>query len=76
VNHVFKAVRIPGPGEWDVRFEYRPKRWRLALGMAGIGLLILAGFVLTGVGLSFRRRSPYSEKPFAVAPSSGISMVD
>ncbi len=45
VNHVFKAVRIPGPGEWDVRFESRPRRWHLALGAAALGALILVALV-------------------------------
>ncbi len=40
VNHVFKAVRIPGPGEWEIRFEYRPRRWALALRLAAIGAAI------------------------------------
>lgn len=43
VNHAFKGVRLPGRGDWDIRFEYRPAHWGLAWMAAGIGgLLALA----------------------------------
>jgi hypothetical protein len=42
VNHAFKAVAVPGAGEWHVSFEYRPRRWPLALTLAGMGLLLAA----------------------------------
>ena len=45
VNHAFKAVLIPSGGEWTVRYEYRPSGWRLSLALAGMGILLLAGFV-------------------------------
>ncbi len=53
VNHVFKAVRIPGAGEWNVRFEYRPRRWRASLGAAGVGALIL----LALASIALRKRA-------------------
>ncbi len=57
VNHVFKAVRIPGPGEWEIRFEYRPRRWGSALGAAGIGVVIL---IALGA-VAWRGRAPVAE---------------
>jgi hypothetical protein len=45
VNHAFKAVLIPSGGEWTVRYEYRPSGWGLSLALAGMGILLLAGFV-------------------------------
>jgi hypothetical protein len=48
VNRGMKAVKIPGPGEWDVRFEYRPRLWRWSWAMAAMG----------AAGLVFLWRSP------------------
>ncbi len=46
VNHVFKAVIIPGAGDWEIGFEYRPAHW------TEVWLAALAGaFLLAGVGL-------------------------
>jgi hypothetical protein len=50
VNHAFKAVTIPSAGDWTVKFEYRPVRWRLSLAMAVAGIM-----VLTGLAQSARR---------------------
>jgi hypothetical protein len=51
VNQAFKAVRIPSSGDWVVKFEYRPARWELSLGLAGLGLALLGG-------LGFAARAP------------------
>lgn len=74
VNHVFKAVRIPGPGEWAVRFEYRPKHWHLALALAASGALLLAAFAAVAgrrraVGEARRRVDDQSVNPAARASS-------
>lgn len=39
VNHGFKGVVIPGPGEWTVRFTYRPRLWGWSWLLAAAGLL-------------------------------------
>jgi hypothetical protein len=57
VNQVFKAIAIPGAGAWDVRFEYRPARWNLSLGLSGVGILMLAGLGFFERIDSSRRRS-------------------
>jgi hypothetical protein len=59
VNHVFKAVVIPGAGDWEIGFEYRPAHW------TEVWLAALAGaFLLAGVGLvtevRYRKRTPPS----------------
>jgi hypothetical protein len=46
VNHAFKGVVIPGAGEWDVRFEYRPALWGWSWALAGVGALGLWGLLL------------------------------
>ena len=46
VNQAFKAVKIPSGGNWIVKFEYRPARWELSLGLAGLGIALLAGLGL------------------------------
>ena len=51
VNHVFKAVVIPGAGDWEIRFEYRPAHW------TEVWLAFLAGaLLLAGAGLVTERR--------------------
>ncbi len=42
VNHLFKGVVIPAAGTYRVEFRYRPHRFSLALGLAGIGAAIVA----------------------------------
>lgn len=49
VNHAFKALIIPGPGDWTIRFTYRPKHWTLALGAAAAGALLLAGMTVVAL---------------------------
>ncbi|MCC7125632.1 MAG: hypothetical protein IT178_12345 [Acidobacteria bacterium] len=46
VNHAFKGVRIPGAGQWDVRFAYEPHRWGLSWLLAAIGGVGLAALVV------------------------------
>jgi hypothetical protein len=46
VNHAFKGVAIPGSGEWDVRFEYRPDLWGPAWAAAGLGLAWVAALLV------------------------------
>jgi hypothetical protein len=41
VNHMYKAVTIPGAGSWVVRFEYYPSLWRTAWTMSAAGAVIL-----------------------------------
>lgn len=56
VNHVFKGVAVPGAGDWDVRFEYRPRHWNLALTAAAAGVLVLAA--LWGMAITRARQVP------------------
>ena len=49
VNHAFKGVVIPSAGVWHVKFEYRPKYWRLSLAGWGGGIAVLAALALVGV---------------------------
>jgi hypothetical protein len=53
VNHAFKGVVIPSSGDWDVRFEYRPARWRLSLMLAVAG-----GTLLLAIAVGLRRAMP------------------
>jgi hypothetical protein len=39
VNHAFKAIAVPGPGTYEVRFEYRPRNLTLMISLACAGLL-------------------------------------
>jgi hypothetical protein len=59
VNHAFKGVFIPAAGDWEVDFEYRPARWRVSLGLAGLGLVMLTGLGLAG----WRFRNPVGARP-------------
>jgi len=46
VNHVFRGVKIPKAGSYNIKFYYRPKLWFLSLALALIGVTILfAGLV-------------------------------
>jgi hypothetical protein len=65
VNHAFKAVRIPSPGDWRVKFEYRPVRWRLSLVMMAAGTALLGGVALSA-GVS-RREAPRPDNPLPCA---------
>jgi hypothetical protein len=56
VNHAFKGVAIPGAGDWEVRFEYRPRRWNLSLAAAAVGVLMLIGLAAATLGISNERR--------------------
>lgn len=49
VNHAFKGVRLPGRGDWDIRFEYRPARWGIAWTAAGVGGLLALALVAAAV---------------------------
>jgi hypothetical protein len=64
VNQTFKGVIVPGAGDWDVRFEYRPRHWNASLAMAGIGIALL---VLIGIAAG----RPVSA-PSSPAARSGI----
>jgi hypothetical protein len=41
VNHAFRGVNVPGPGQYTVRFIYRPTTWRLSWSLAIAGCLLL-----------------------------------
>ena len=44
VNHAFKGIVIPGPGRHEIEFRYSPRRFSLALILAGVGLVpVVAG---------------------------------
>ncbi|MDH4064040.1 MAG: hypothetical protein OEW19_06545 [Acidobacteriota bacterium] len=45
-NHVYKAVVLPGPGEWIVRMEYRPRLWTWSWVLAGLGALLIVAPLL------------------------------
>jgi hypothetical protein len=51
VNHAFKGVAVPAAGTYDIRFQYRPRHFLLALGLAGLGLALAVGLGVIG----FRR---------------------
>ena len=57
VDGVFRGVRLPRSGRHEVHFWYRPPEWRLSLGLAGFGALLLAAGALVDGGL--RRRWPF-----------------
>ena len=40
VNHAFLGVLVNSAGPCDVVFTYRPRRWRLSLGLAALGLML------------------------------------
>lgn len=42
INHAFKGVKIPGAGEWELTFRFRPRRWRVSLAAAIAGAISLA----------------------------------
>jgi hypothetical protein len=45
VNHGFKAVVIPGAGDWTVTFRYRPALWECSWALAGLGATGAGGVV-------------------------------
>ena len=49
VNHAFKGVTIPAAGDWVVKFEYVPPRWRASWTLAGAGAVLLMGLGLAGI---------------------------
>jgi hypothetical protein len=57
VNQTFKGVVIPGAGEWDVRFEYRPRNWDRSLVVAAIGVALV---LLFGIAAAGRLSAPSS----------------
>jgi hypothetical protein len=70
VNHAFKGLLIPAAGDWEVRFEYRPARWRLSLGLSGAGALVLLGLCVGARGARrYTAGVERSENPAARASS-------
>lgn len=56
MNHSFKGVRIPGPGTYEIRFEYWPRYLTAALWACGSGLLLgLAAVYFAYRPISLRR---------------------
>ncbi len=47
INQAFKGLIVPGAGDWDVRFEYRPQYWDRSLAAAAIGVALLALMAVT-----------------------------
>lgn len=74
VSQVFKAARIPGAGDWEIRFEYRPAHWTEAWLAASAGVLLLAGMLLISE-TRYRRGASSSEYPAARASSKNILTV-
>jgi hypothetical protein len=75
VNHVFKGVRIPGAGNWTIRFEYQPRRWTLALILAAGGGSVFGAMVIAAIWPvrrdRFRRTSPVSAADSALLSATG-----
>ena len=53
VNHAFRGVEIPDPGDYEITFTYRPELWNVSLALSGCGLLIL---VMMAIVFSRNRR--------------------
>jgi hypothetical protein len=60
INHAFKGVLVPQAGTYTISFSYWPRRFNLALLMAGCGALILTMWALA----LFRRKSAGSPSLF------------
>jgi uncharacterized membrane protein YfhO len=45
-NMAFKAVAVPGPGVYRIRFAYRPRRLTESLWWMAVGACCVAAFVL------------------------------
>lgn len=43
INHAFKGVILSRAGTYHITFRYEPRRFKLALAMAGIGLVLVTG---------------------------------
>lgn len=52
VNHAFKGIAVDAPGTFKVKFTYRPRSFRLALGLSA------AGFLALGAGWAVVRKLP------------------
>jgi hypothetical protein len=51
VNHAFRGVQIPAAGKYVISYSYWPRHFTLSLVLAGIGSLLLAGWLVA----TFRR---------------------
>ena len=49
VNHAFLGVVVPAPGEYAIRFTYRPRLWSAALWSATAGILLLAAMLAAAI---------------------------
>jgi len=55
VNHVFRGLKLPKAGSYNIKFYYRPKLWFPSLALALIGVTLLSvGAILAR---RYRRRS-------------------
>ena len=55
VNHVFRGLKLPKAGSYNIKFYYRPKLWFPSLALALIGVTLLsAGVILAS---RYRRRA-------------------
>ena len=43
---MFRGVRIPAPGAYDVEYTYRPPTWGMSSGMAVVGFIALGVLTL------------------------------
>lgn len=68
VDHIFKAITIPGAGDWEIRFEYRPAHWTEVWLTAAAGWLLLVAMWLVPEN-RYRVDARSSEYPAARASS-------
>lgn len=47
VNHLYKGIVIPGRGEWEIVFEFRPALWGIAWALTGVALALLGAGLLS-----------------------------
>jgi hypothetical protein len=48
VNHVFRGLKLPEAGSYEIKFYYRPRLWLSSLALALIGIVLVSAGLVVG----------------------------
>lgn len=48
VNHVFRGLKLPKAGSYEIKFYYRPRLWLSSLALALIGIVLVSAGLVVG----------------------------